>query len=271
MKLLLTLPYTVKDSALLKNALAWMRELQPNGYHPHSCLLAADETVPYDDRIALRNFARPLFAHTESIIVKVPVEQQRWPQAPNIMFATVARQIAECYRLPWLWFEPDAVPVKSGWLHSIALAYGYCPKRFMGSLVPSDGQPDLPPVHLAGCAVYDAGAYADLQPFTGTGKAWDIAAAGYSVPRAMNCEGMQHYWGRQDLPPSFKETPTAIDPPHVLPLSFIKSTTVMFHRCKDGSLIDLLRQKAQSRLVNRQSSQSVPVPALTMSEAVLSP
>lgn len=268
MNLLLTLPYTVKDAPLLSKCLAWMHELRPQGYQPHSCLLVADEAVPYSERLALREAARPMFSFTEAILVKVPQESQRWPQAPNLMFASAARQIAECYRLPWLWFEPDATPLVPDWLDTIAEAYARCPKRFMGTHIPSDSQPDMPPVHLAGCAVYDALAYLPMLQFTATDRAWDIAAAGYTVPRSMHFAGMQHYWGSHNLSPHFKADPNPLDPQNTLGLDFLKSTSVMFHRCKDGSLIDLLRQKAQSHPVSVTSKSKKSVPRTHVSHAV---
>lgn len=271
MNILLTLPYCRKDSGLLAKCLAWMRELRPQGYRPHSCLLVADETVPYDDRLALKNSALEMFAAVDAINVKIPPESQRWPTAPNIMFASAARQIMECYRLPWLWFEPDAVPLVGDWLHTLADAYEACPKRFMGSLVPSDSQPDMPPVHLAGCAIYDPGAYVGLQPYTGTQRAWDIAAAGYTVPRAMNSPLMQHFWGKLDLAPTFALTPTTISPPNTFSLDSLIPQAVTFHRCKDGSLIDLLRQKAQSQPVKPVSGKVKQVRPRTHHENAVSP
>jgi hypothetical protein len=187
----------------------------------------------------------PLFEHVASIKARIPEKQQTWPQGPNLMFAAAARQVAECYRMPWLWFEPDAVPIKPGWLDGIAAAYWRCPKRFMGSLVPADNQPDMPPVHLAGCAVYPPDAFAVMEQFTKGNVAFDIAAAGYTVPRAVNCPLMQHFWGQPDASPTFTTETQA--PPNSVTLDFIHPVSLMFHRTKDGSLIDLLREKANSR------------------------
>jgi len=249
MNLLTVIPYCSKDLSLAKKLLGWMSELQPR-YLKHSCLLVADHEVPQDDKLAMQNLAKPMFEHTETMIVRVPAPKQIWPDGPNIMFASAARQVQESFRLPWLWLEPDAVPILAGWLDAIARAYAVCPKRFMGSFIPADNQPDMPPVHLSGCAVYPPNAWGGLEPIMKAAtKAFDIALAGYLIPRASNCVLMQHYWGQVGLPPTFSTAPTPLDPKNVLTLDFLKPNSVLFHRCKDGTLIDLLRERANSHPV----------------------
>lgn len=245
MELLLTLPYCTKDVSLLKKCMEWMAELQPH-YAPHSCLLVADSSVPHDQKLELNSLAKGMFRYAETINVAVPEAQQGWPLGPTLMFASAARQIEEAYRLPWLWFEPDAVPLKVGWLNQVAEEYEICAKRFMGTHIPSEGQKDMPPIHLSGCSVYDVYTYSSLQPLLNTQKPFDIAIAGYTVPRSVHTPLMQHYWGTHELPPTFKAEVTPLDFKNALTLDFLKSDAVMFHRCKDGSLIDLLRQKLNS-------------------------
>lgn len=252
MPLLLTLPYCNKDAALLKKCLEWMAELQPH-YAPHSCLLVADAAVPHDLKLELNTLARGMFRFAETINVTVPEAQQGWPLGPTLMFASAARQIEEVYCIPWLWFEPDAVPLRIGWLDHLAEEYELTPKRFMGSHIPSNGQEDMPPIHLSGCSIYDVYAYSSLQPLLNTKKPFDLAIAGYTVPRSVNTPLMQHYWGTHELAPTFKSEVGPLDAKNVLPLNFLKSDAVMFHRCKDGSLIDLLRQK-----LNSESGKTVP-------------
>jgi hypothetical protein len=249
MHLLLTLPYCNKDAALLKKCVHWMSELQPEGYN-HSCLLVADNEVPQEQKQELHELCKPLFSLTETMIVHVPGEMQGWPLGPNYMFASAARQIAEAWCLPWLWFEPDATPLRPGWLDTIGNNYAIRGKRFMGTIIASDSdsQPDMPPLHLSGCSVYDNQAYHGLQPFTGSKLAFDIAAAGYTVPRASHFAPMQHFWGKQDLSPTFNMDPTK-SLENFYSYDNILPGSIMFHRCKDGSLIDLLRSKLNSQPV----------------------
>lgn len=264
MNLLLTLPYCAKDSDLLKKCLAWMAELHPEGYPSHSCLLVADSAVAHTTKLELQGQAKTMFQTAATMIVQVPQPKQNWPEGPNFMFAAASRQIAESYRMPWLWFEPDAVPLCRQWLDAIAVAYQNSPRRFLGSLVPSNGQADMPPIYLAGCAVYDTQAYHGMHTFTEGKKAFDIAAAPYTEPRAINTVLMQHFWGQPDLPPTFAMTPTSESSRNTLSLDIVHPAAVMFHRCKDGSLIDVLRQKLNSQPVKtvRRKSPARPVPAV---------
>jgi hypothetical protein len=256
--LLLTLPYCTKDAMLLRKCVHWMRELQPDGYN-HSCLLVADNDVPHEQKAELQKLCKGLFSYAETMIVAVPQEMQGWPLGPNYMFASAARQIAEAWRLPWLWLEPDATPLRPGWLDTIGNNYAIRGKRFMGTIIPSENQPDMPPLHLSGCSVYDNQAYYGLQPFTGTKLGFDIAAAGFTVPRASHFAPMQHFWGKHDKAPTFNLDPTK-EQESVLGYDFILPDSVTFHRCKDGSLIDLLRSRANSHPV-KKTAVAKPRPA----------
>lgn len=243
MSLTLVIPYCTKDVNLTKNLLDWIHELQPS-YPENSCLLAADHEVSQTDKLDIQNRAKRCFDSVQTMVVRVPAERQNWPDGPNVMFASVARQIHETYKEPWLWLEPDAVPLGGGWLWEIEKAYRAQPKRCMGSLIAADNQPDVPPVHLSGVSVYPANLWPGIEGIMkNPTKPFDILLAPYLVPRAENCSKMQHYWGEVGNPPTFKEFATPVDSKNVLSLDFIKPNAVLFHRCKDGSLIDVLRQR----------------------------
>lgn len=48
------------------------------------------------------------------------------------VFNFAADHIARNYRSPWLWLEPDSVPLKHGWLENLSSAYELQPKRHLG-------------------------------------------------------------------------------------------------------------------------------------------
>ncbi len=117
------------------------------------------------------------------------------------MFEKVAQTIQECIKLPWLWCEPDCVPLRESWLDALAALYYVQPKRFMGAWVDTK-QEGMPPRHLAGCAIYDSHAYSGMREFTTSSTvAFDIGAANYTVIRSTNTQLIQHFWGRPDLAP----------------------------------------------------------------------
>lgn len=261
MQLLVTIPYCTKDIQLAKKLADWMFELQP--YYPgFSCLLVADHEVSQTDKLDLQNRLKRCFANVETMVVRVPAERQKWPDGPNVMFSSAARQIEEAYRMPWLWLEPDAVPLREGWLAEIGLEYLAQPKRCMGSMVAAENQPEMPPVHLSGVSVYPPDLWSGISNLIKNAtKPFDILLAPYLVPRSSDTNRMQHFWGLPDAAPTFKDPVTPIDPKNTLSPQIVKPTAVLFHRCKDGSLIDILRQRKLNAATPSPTVESEEVPA----------
>ena len=242
--LLLVLAYCEKDVGLAKSLLTWMGEL--GGPYPRqSILLAADNAVAMPEITALHAQAKDLFGHVETMMVDVPANQQGWPLGANRMFHQVSRQVMECFRQPFFWLEPDCVPIKPSWLLELEAAYYQSPKRLMGCFVQSK-QVGMPSVYLPGCSIYPNDVHNLLAKSCERTGAWDIESAALTIPRAKNTALIQDFFGELDLPPTFVLKKTADSPKNALPLSFIRPEAVLFHRCKDGSLIDLLRSKRES-------------------------
>lgn len=239
--LLAVVPYCKRDIDLAKNLLRWISEL--GGCPGHSCLLIADSVIPKEERASVKELAIPSFANTDTIPVKIP----ETGFAPNHMFMLAAQQIMFSYKLPWLWLEPDCVPLKPGWLTTLAEEYAGSPKRLLGGLI-SNGKPGLPTVHLTGVSVYPPDVFPLFDAFasiksSSANVAWDMEAATATVPRAKHSQFMNHVWGTRELPPTFVKEKVAGSPENSLPLSSIKQDAVLHHRCKDGSLIELLREQ----------------------------
>jgi hypothetical protein len=246
--LLAVIPYHTKDAPLTKKLLEWIGRLSPK-LNPHCCLLAADAAVPHEVKADLNGIAKGIFGYAETAIIPVPEDANGWPKASNAMFQITAQHIQECFKLPWFWMEPDCTPLRASWLDELSVHYTSCPKRYMGTLIRSS-QPPMPPVHLAGCAVYPANAFEAMKLFTSGALPWDIANAAYVLPRAMNTQLIHHHYGEMTLPPTFKETKEPGDPVNTCTLSFLKPEAAVFHRVKDGTLIDLLAKKMDtSRII----------------------
>lgn len=237
--MLVVLPYHSRDLELAKNLLRWIGEL--GGCPGHSCLLIADATIPKEERRAVKELALPSFANVDTIPVVIPEAGY----APNHMFMLAAQQVMFSYKLPWLWLEPDCVPLKPGWLSTLSAEYAGSPKRLLGNLIEGT-QPGLPAVHLTGVSIYPCDVFPMFDAFASiksANVAWDMEAATATVPRAKNSQFMAHFWGTRELPPTFVKEAAAGLPKNALPLSFIKPDAVLFHRSKDGTLINLLREK----------------------------
>lgn len=243
-QMLVTIPYCQKDSHLARRLINWIGKLSPK-LGPHCCLLAADSAVPHQLKVELQDLAKAIFYNVETAIIPVSVEDAGWPKAANAMFRIASLHVQECYRLPWLWMEPDCTPLVPSWLDELSLHYTRCPKLIMGTKIRAD-QPPLPPIHVAGCAVYPPTIATALKPFTEGPMAFDIANAAYAVPRTHDTPLIHHHYGTMELPPTFKSAKVPGDPINTCTLDFIHKGAVVFHRCKDGTLIDVLEKQQHS-------------------------
>lgn len=159
--------------------------------------------------------------------------------------------------MPWLWLEPDCVPLSKNWVGTLAEAYQSSPKRFLGAQVLKEQLTQGPP-HMAGPGIYPPDAYAGIKELLKVGDHFDLSIAPYVLPRSSNTHLIQHFWGKPDLAPTFKLQRYEQDPENVLPLAFLRPGAVLFHRCKDGSLINLLR--AENSVLSQFPQHDAPLP-----------
>jgi len=240
--LLVVLPYCNKDFNLAKKLLEWIRGLGGTVHHP--ILLAGDSGVEKEKRLELKSIASTCFASADSISVNVDPENQNWPKGPNTMFHEASRQVLECYRMPFLWLEPDAVPLRESWLDDLADEYAHCPKKFMGTMATVALDASLPSRHLSGVAVYPQDAHNIMKKACAANVGFDYASAEVVVgqSRAHETKLIHEIWGSHNEIPSFKEFKTPGDANNILTPAAIPKEAVLFHRCKDGSLIDILKR-----------------------------
>lgn len=139
---------------------------------------------------------------------------------------------------PILWLESDAIPMGPNWRFSIAAEYSNEGKPFLGVIERAHGF-----VHMPGVAVYPPN-WRELAPLLanvlsapdiplwgqGKGQAWDTYAASQTIPQCAEATTIQQIWV----------------PPHPFTRQWvtknIRQGTALFHQCKDGSLIRLLRE-----------------------------
>lgn len=252
-QLLVVLPYCQKDVEDAKRLLAWIGKLSPK-LSPHCCVLAGDAVVPHETKRELQSMAKAIFYYAETAIIPVSESESGWPKASNAMFRIASAHARECFRLPWLWLEPDCVPLVPSWLDQLAVHYNQCPKKFMGNIIKSN-QANMPSAHVAGCAIYPTDAGTTLAEHTKGAMAWDIAAAQFMVPRTYDCGLIHHHYGTMALPPTFKETKEPGDPANTCTRDFIRKEAVLFHRVKDATLIDLLSKSLHSKPTNTPAAE----------------
>lgn len=240
--LIVTLPYCSTDAQSALRLLDWMHTL--DGIIDHHCLLlVADNAVPLDVKKSVQAKGKEVFTQVETIMPQCPtVIGANYHVPAAVMFERSIAHIDTCYKWNFVWVEPDAVPLKSGWLDTLSDAYDRCPKRFMGPVVHTT-QPDVPQVHMPATMVYPNCSHSELKKFCDGKQAFDMAFAGHVVPRGQETPLIFHRWGNEKEAPTFKDFKMPTDGPNVGTLDMIPAEAVLFHRCKDGTLIELLKAK----------------------------
>ena len=150
-----------------------------------------------------------------------------WPQSCNMAFESVAWLASTTLKRPFLWMEPDAIPLKSTWVDDIENAYNEARKPFMGSLVEIAGIMPNGVNHMSGVGVYHWDLHR-LAPsiFNNEKTAWDIASASNVINQMHDTKLIQHDWV-----PNAKWRRDVVTPDLVNPLA------VIYHPDKLGVLM----------------------------------
>lgn len=216
------------------------------GVKKHDALLIVDEGTTADGVIEpfREAFASVSIEKSQSVQSK-----GKWgdgttdASGPNEMWLTACMNIYGHYKRPWFWLESDACPMRSTWLDEIEAEYLAGKKPFMGAYV------DIPPhePHMSGIAVYPISVANYSLDMTIPGRiAWDYAGRKDTVGKgkAHFTDLIQHEYRVHGESPTFQTQES---------LSIIKPRTAVFHRCKDTSLIERLRERmGESRLDGRE-------------------
>lgn len=135
MNLITVIPCHSKDcdrAEKLLDLMLFLQDKQPDGHG----VLALAPDVPQENRDKLRITAELVFSSLEVFNVKEMPEVGDQKETKSLfvdaMFEAVARRMNTAYKDPWLWLEPDTVPMKKGWKNYLAASYDSQPKRYMG-------------------------------------------------------------------------------------------------------------------------------------------
>lgn len=242
MSLVLILPFCSKDGALAVRNLLWMEEL--DGKLPFDCVLSHDTETPATVVRDMTLIATRVFNKVD-VFWYPPAEKRHWPAGPNWAWQNVARYIEAVVKQPWLFLEADAIPLRKRWLHDIAEEHARVGKAFSGHVVDGMG-------HLNGSCVYPPNVAAfSVGAFRTEETAWDVVLG---ADLHLREGGMSPYvhaahtlfahcwainkdtgkaWNGAGEVASFRSMNDL--------LRLVDVTMAIFHRCKDGSLIDWLR------------------------------
>lgn len=238
MNLLVVLPFFFGDVHLLLKNLDWMKEL--DGKLDYDCLLATDKLT---DATPAKAAASTLFRKVD-VFIYPPQPRREWPFAQNNAFMNVAWHIAKRHAGPWMWVETDSVPMCKGWLDALRDDYAKGGKPFGGhwnhttSVFNGVG---IYPQHVAKYAnnMLMAGLI-DAQDAKGNPHQppWDFYGSKQVKPylHVMN-HLMQHIWQNDATGQAWTF------PDHEAVARGVRGEVVLFHRCKDLSLQDRIRER----------------------------
>lgn len=255
--------YCAKDAQLAHDVIEWIGELDPQVNHP--CLLVVDSRVDPRQRAFIKLRAQGIFSHVQEIefVEPAPPPVLKWPlwrYFANQMFLRAARHVWDNCRLPFLWMEADAVPMKSGWLDAIAASYYSQPMKYHGPiLIAGESRPaHWPEKHMAGVAVYPMTAAHTLEKYCGGEHTWDLGSGPEVTQRASKCRLIQHAYGPSEEEGwSFIIKDGKAIANHPTQTFQVRDDCVLYHRCNDGSLIRCLRELRANAGISEPSQITV--------------
>lgn len=220
------LPFCAKDESLLVTLLEWMSTLHKP--LPRTCVLHYDDTVSKADMIL--GLAEQCFKTVLTSRYKTPKKPfVGWPAACNYAIQKACMFSWSHLDGPWLWCEPDCVPINSDWLYRIESEYLAGGKPFMGTVIAPSGGHKFG--HINGTAVYPKRAAAFIpKAISSHTMAFDYAMREEMIQMAHDANRiMMHADGKR------------FDKPELDAL--LASDMVLFHPSKDGSLIKQLQER----------------------------
>ena len=227
------IPFFGGDVRHAQDLLVWIGQL---GFcKNHDCVLVADKETPWQDGREAFRLAKVVFNNVSFITNRESVKG--WISGSNSLFRAAAEY---CAGRVFFWLEPDAVPLRAGWLVEIENHYRNCGKPFMGTLVKHDN-PVFPNPYFEGCGVYPANCWEHIKSIWNPQISWTKSCASVTVPLSAHTNLIHHLWGEAGTPPTFQETNQPGT--NVFCLAQLFNKAVIFHRNKDGTLIRLLRKK----------------------------
>lgn len=233
--MIVCLPFCPADADRALSLLEFIGQL--GGCQEHDCLLVADASVDWAKCMDILSEANRVFRVANIICTASPVVG--WPQGANALWLVAAKHCKEA-GTDWLWLESDAIPLKRGWL--VAINKMRRGSRYFGCLYPYR---ERVMKVMSGVAVYPSDAIDLIGPCIEANPtvAWDVSSAEAVTPLATHTKLIHHFYGEMDLAPTFVEARNSQTTRNAMALDELPAEAVIFHRNKDGTLLNLLRKK----------------------------
>lgn len=227
------IPFRSKEVPLVLKNLALAKKL--DGKIDMPALLSFEEQTEGVEAVA--EAAQAVFQQVERLTYHHGPEG--WPMGPNHAFKATAWHLGERAKtdlLSWLWWEADAVPLRKGWLFDLDAAHAAGGKPFSGHVVEGMG-------HMNGVGIYPA----DVRLHSSNAMLcmktpWDVAMKRetHLKTNAIN-HLILHIWNVHEgaAVNSPKGEPLTVKSKREL-AKWITPEAALLHRCKDGSVAEVL-------------------------------
>jgi len=234
MKLITVIPCCKEDAARAETLLDLIYQVDgriKKGY----CLLVFAPEVHKEMRDKLQIAASLAFEtvnihNVQKLVVIGPTKHAGiWA-----MFREVAQHMASGYRWPWLWCEPDCIPLKANWRETLANAYDQQPRRYLSRWLKSG---DVTFIHHVG--VYPVNILNDIEMAITSQIPFEASIIGQSTKTDL----IQHL-------PIRAETDA----------SKVRSDAVLLHGDKEGLLADIVRVVKDSLTTEASLNGHTPIP-----------
>ena len=241
--MIIVIPFCIKDCRIALKTIEWIYEL--DGKLPFEVILSYDTDVPEMLVTDIDAAASKAFSGVIHFRYNEWKGRPNWPNPQNYAFQCLCWEIINKHKKPFLFMEPDAVPIRKGWAHDIWSDYQACGKPFMGHIVHGAITPTS--LHLNGVAVYPPNLheYSTAMMIPPDGMAWDVAGSyGSVVQNARHSKLIMNVWEIDEnnkpvvsggVHPTFPDQKAVDD--------LVDFDAALFHRAKDGTLIDRLRER----------------------------
>lgn len=225
-----------KDYEACERLLTWVHELQEN-YYGHGAIIVLSSRITKEQQARLMSLLKDCQFSFVSGIKQRDEYEMGWPASPNKMFAMAAEYVEQQHPSPFLWCESDMTPIRPGWLDAIAMEYERGQKPYMGVVFDWVSAASRLP-HMTGCGVYP-GYVRRYNPrsLAATSIPWDVTDP-HSTLRHLHKTNLIYHSPGPDLNAPKGWTFDSLDS-----LKMIPTEAVLMHSCKDGTLIQRLREQ----------------------------
>lgn len=245
--ILVVIPFTAENAPMAERLCDWIFSLSGRVPQGHALLVAAADV--HKEMCAKTSIAAEVAFETSELIVSPETVAPTPSLVSNQMFKFAGDYIIRHFQCPWLWLEPNCVPLKRSWREHLIMAYRSQPKRYLGSHLKLPGEATAPEkLCLGRCSVYPADAISDLSPHCGSAVPFHIAAAQQIISRSTKSRLVQEWNYDGD---SAKVRPDAC----------------VLNGDKSGRLIESLQAALpQEQSINIPISNTATIPKLTVDE-----